>query len=233
MANLPNKARSEYVRDIFSRFAESYDLANRWMTWWQDLKWRREVIDRAQLPVGGKLLDIGIGTGDLAIEVIKRDATSLIVGIDFSPEMIRIGRLREGGDGIFWFEGDALELPFASGAFDAVVSGYVLRNVIDVHQSLVQQFRVLKEGGTMVCLDTTPPPTDFWHLPVWIYLRWILPLIGGLIAGDIKTYRYLPESTNNFLKATELADLMESVGFRNVGFRCFMGDCMAIHWGVK
>jgi demethylmenaquinone methyltransferase/2-methoxy-6-polyprenyl-1,4-benzoquinol methylase len=119
------------------------------------------------------------------------------------------------------------------GTFDAVVSGYFLRNVSDVERALAEQYRVLKPDGYMVCLDTTPPPNDFWHLPVRVYLNLIIPIVGSLITGYFEAYRYLPESTSHFLRTNELVDCVQRVGFREVGFRRFMGGTMAIHWGVK
>jgi demethylmenaquinone methyltransferase/2-methoxy-6-polyprenyl-1,4-benzoquinol methylase len=218
---------------MFAHLAERYDLANRWMTWGLDVKWRYEVIDRAHLPIGGRLLDVGSGTGDLALEALHRDKRVLPVGADFTPEMMLVGRNRREGKLIQWLNTDGLNLPFGSESFDAVVSGYLLRNVVDIGRTLAEQYRVLKRGGHMVCLDTSPPSNDIWHLPVRFYLQRILPVIGGLIAGDIKTYHYLPESTSHFVRAPELADWMRRVGFREVSFRTFMGGTMAIHWGIR
>jgi demethylmenaquinone methyltransferase/2-methoxy-6-polyprenyl-1,4-benzoquinol methylase len=155
------------------------------------------------------------------------------VGADFTPEMMRVGRNRQDGKLVRWINTDALNLPFISRSFDAVVSGYLLRNVVDIQRALAEQFRVLKPGGQMVCLDTTPTPKDLLHLPVRIYLKLVIPFMGGLVAGNIKTYRYLPESTSRFLRAPVLAECMSKVGFKEVGFRCLMGSTMAIHWGTR
>src|SRR4030043_2027440 len=147
MAELSGNERATYVRRMFSQLAMRYDIANRWMTWGQDVKWRREVIDKAHLPVGGNLLDIGVGTGDLAIEAQRRDKTLLTVGADFTPEMMQFGRMRQGGKSIHWLNTYALELPFFDETFDAVVSGYFLRNALAVERALVEQYRVVKPGG--------------------------------------------------------------------------------------
>jgi demethylmenaquinone methyltransferase/2-methoxy-6-polyprenyl-1,4-benzoquinol methylase len=233
MSELSGNDRTNFVRQMFARLARHYDLANRWMTWGQDVKWRREVILRAHLPVGGKLLDIGTGTGDLALEALRRDKQLLVVGADFTPEMMEVGRNRRDGKSVLWINTDALSLPHRSESFDAVVSGYLLRNLVDVERALTEQYRVLKPDGLLVCLDTTPPPKDLWHLPVRLYLQLVIPIIGGWVAGDIKTYRYLPESTNHFVRAPELAECMCKIGLREVGFRSFMGGSMAIHWGTR
>jgi demethylmenaquinone methyltransferase/2-methoxy-6-polyprenyl-1,4-benzoquinol methylase len=233
MSELSGNHRANDVRRMFARLASRYDIANRWMTWGQDVKWRREVIYRAHLPHGGRLLDVGTGTGDLALEALHQDEQLVIVGADFTPEMMRVGRNREAGKSVIWLNSDALNLPFKTGTFNAVVSGYLLRNVVDVERALVEQYRVLKPAGIIVCLDTTPPQKDLWHLPARLYLRLVIPFIGGWIAGDIKSYRYLPESTRHFVSASELAQVMYKVGFREVGFRSFMGGTMAIHWGKR
>ena len=233
MAELSGKDRANYVRCMFSHLAKQYNIANRWMTWGQDMRWRREVIDRACLTEGGILLDVGTGTGDLVLEAINRDRKLFAVGLDFTLEMMRQGCMRQGSKSVRWIHADALDLPFLNESFDGVVSGYLLRNVVDKERALSEQYRVLKWGGRMVCLDTTPPPVDLWHLPVRFYLRHIIPVIGGLLAGDIKAYKYLPQSTELFLHPQDLAGCMVDVGFKDVYYRCFMGSTIAIHWGVK
>ena len=233
MAQLSGRERAAYVKSMFAHLARTYDRANRWMTWGQDVRWRRQVIDLAHLPAGGRLLDIGTGTGELALEALRRDGSLLAVGGDFTPEMMRIGKARKGGDLVRWLSTDALNLPFPAKSFDAVASGYLMRNVSDVLQAWREQYRVLKPSGKVVCLDTTPPPKDGWHLPVRIYLRIIIPAIGQILAGDAKAYRYLPESTQRFLGAEELLESLRMSGFKEVGFRRFMAGTMAIHWGYK
>lgn len=228
-----DSGRDNDLKHLFSSIAKSYDITNRWMTWGQGVRWQRELLDKANLPAAGMLLDIGAGTGDLSLEALARDKSILAVGVDFTPEMMQVGRQREGGESVRWVNSDALDLPYPSGLFDAVVSGYLLRNVLDVERALAEQYRVLKMGGKVVCLDTTPPPNDVWHLPVRLYLRYVLPFIGGLIAGDADAYKYLSQSTKCFMKAEALANCFQKVGFKDVHYRRFLGGVMAIHWGVK
>jgi demethylmenaquinone methyltransferase/2-methoxy-6-polyprenyl-1,4-benzoquinol methylase len=233
MAELSGKEREDYIRRLFARLAHRYELANHWMTWGQDMKWRGRVIEWANIPPAGRLLDIGTGTGDLARLALQRDKNLFTVGADFSSEMMRIGHDSVGGCMISWLNNNALELPFASQTFDAVVSGFLVRNVADLEQALAEQYRVLKVGGHMVCLDSTPPPQDLWHLPVKLYLEIAIPAIGGLLTGDVKAYRYLPQSTRRFLPVDQLAACMQKVGFKDVHYHCFMAGTIAIHRGCR
>jgi len=221
------------VQAMFSRIAARYDLMNRVMSGGQDRRWRRQLIGLCRMPVGGWLLDLGAGTGDMAREALHREATLRVVGGDYTLEMMRRGRAQKGGGSIRWVNVNALDLPFPQDTFDVVVSGYLMRNVSDVLQAWKEQYRVLKPGGTVLCLDTTPPPHDILHFPVNLYLKWIVPLLGELLTGNKTAYTYLPESTQQFLNAEELCRSMDAAGFREVRFRRLAFDTMAFHWGYK
>jgi demethylmenaquinone methyltransferase/2-methoxy-6-polyprenyl-1,4-benzoquinol methylase len=235
VAQLSGAERARYVQTMFGRIAGRYDLMNRLMTGGQDVRWRRLVIDLAALPPGGRLLDLGTGTGDLALEALRRDARLTAAGGDFTLEMMRVGRRRPGGARVRWAGIDALSLPFEAGLFDAVTSGYLMRNVVDVHLACAEQYRVLKPGGRVVCLDTTPPPRTRSLLRPFInlHLHVIIPALGRLVAGASDAYTYLPDSTEGFLPAEELAARLTAAGFQAVGFRRLMFGTMAIHWGTK
>lgn len=225
--------KPRYVRAMFARIARRYDLMNRLMTGGQDVRWRREVIRRAGLTPGARLLDLGAGTGDLAREALHQQPRCRPYAADFTLEMMQVGRTRAGSQAVQWVAADALALPFPDAAFDAVVSGFLLRNVADVPRALAEQFRVLKPGGRWVALDTTRPQrTLFWPL-VRLHLGVVIPWLGRLITGDAEAYRYLPESTQGFLPAETLAAMLREAGFAKVGFRRLMFGTIAIHWAVR
>lgn len=236
MAQLQGKERSEYVQGMFDRIAERYNLMNRIISGGQDMKWRRKAVEAAALPRDGALLDIATGTGDIAFEAVKRYPDASVVGADFAIQMMQVGR-RAGryGEAVSWSAADALRLPFADGSFDAVVSGYLMRNVIDVPGALAEQRRVLKPGGRLVILDTSPPPQNVLRPLILLHLKIGIPLLGRLIAGKsaADAYRYLPESTQAFKSAPELADAVAEAGFRDVDYRMFMFGTIALHWGTK
>ena len=236
MTHLKGKERSDYVRGMFDRIAARYDLLNRIISGGQDMKWRRFVVEVAALPADGKLLDIATGTGDIAFEALKRSPGAQAVGADFALGMMRVGMRRDPyGRRVAWTGADALALPYADESFDAVASGFLMRNVVDIPRTLAEQWRVLKPGGRIVILDTSPPPDNPLKPLMLLHLKIGVPLLGRLIggkeAGD--AYRYLPESTQAFKTPEELKALAEAAGFSDLRFRRFMFGAMAVHWGCK
>ncbi len=231
MANLDRDAHARSVQGMFTRIASRYDLINRLMTAGQDQRWRREVIRRAGLPAGGRLLDLGAGTGDLAREALRQVPSAQVTAADFTLAMMLAGKPRSPQPD--WSAADALRLPFPEAAFDSVVSGFLLRNVSDLRAALAEQRRVLKPGGCLVALDTTPPGRSLLTPFINLHLHTIIPALGRWLTGDRQAYTYLPNSTEHFLRAEVLAARLSEAGFHQVGFRRLMFGTIAIHWGRK
>lgn len=233
MAHLKGKERAAYVQNMFDRIAGRYNLMNRLMTGGQDMRWRRFVVQQAQLAPDGKLLDLATGTGDIGFEAIKAVPGLHVVGADFSLGMMIVGQTLPMGEKMDWCGADALQLPFPDNTFDAVTSGYLMRNVIDIPRTLKEQLRVLKPGGRIVILDTSPPPNNWMRPFIEIHLRYIIPTLGRIISGNPDAYQYLPSSTQAFKTPEELAAIMREAGVRNVAYQPFMFGTMAVHWGEK
>jgi demethylmenaquinone methyltransferase / 2-methoxy-6-polyprenyl-1,4-benzoquinol methylase len=235
----PVSEHEKNVQQMFSSIARRYDLMNRLMTGGQDVLWRKEVIQRADLRAGSRLLDLGTGTGDLVFEALRQQPGIFTAAADFTPEMMQVGRERMEKNQpptptiVNWTLADALSLPFAANSFHAVVSGFLLRNVVDLKKALQEQFRVLKSGGIVLCLDTTRPPNSFLSPLFKFHLRFIIPSLGRIVTGQPSAYRYLPETTEHFLTAEKLAAYMQEAGLSGVGFRRLLFGAAAIHWGVK
>ena len=145
------------------------------------------------------------------------------------------GQTRPYGARVDWTGADALALPYARESFDAVASGYLMRNVVDIPRALAEQWRVLKPGGRIVILDTSPPPDNLLKHLILLHLKVGVPMLGRLIGGSAvgDAYRYLPESTQAFKTPAELKALVEGSGFGEVQIRRFMFGTMAVLWGVK
>lgn len=235
MTDLSNEKKPELVQEMFSKIAFRYDLMNRFMTAGQDVLWRKWVIQKTNLPEKGTLLDLGAGTGDLAREALRQHPNSRPVAADFTIEMMRVGRAKHQNNDkiLYWTAADATSLPFPNHSFDAVVSGFLLRNVVDIPTCLAEQFRILKPGGHMVALDTTPPPKNLLTPFMQFHLHTIIPTLGKILTGQQEAYHYLPDSTEGFLHPEQLAVRLTEAGFENVKFQRLMFGAIAIHWGVK
>lgn len=220
------------VRRLFARIARYYDLMNRLMTLGQDRRWRREVLRRASPAPGLRLLDVGSGTGELARQALELEPEMHVVALDLTPEMICRGRSRIASRRAAWIVADALHLPFPSATFDIVVSAFLLRNVGEVNAALQEQSRVLRPGGRIVSLDTTPPQGRMQPL-VRIYLGRVVPALARLVTGDAPAYNYLATSTEGFVSARQLADHFVKAGLQHVGFARRSFGAVAIHWGLK
>ncbi|HLO34013.1 MAG TPA: ubiquinone/menaquinone biosynthesis methyltransferase [Anaerolineales bacterium] len=230
MTGLTGQERATYVQNIFARIARHYDLMNRLMTGGQDFHWRKQVIQLARLKQNACLLDIGTGTGDLAREALAQYPQAKVIAGDFTFEMMRVGQDK---GPLNFSSADALHLPFRDSFFDAVVSGFLMRNVIDLQKALQEQYRVLTKGGRIVILDTTRPKKNILSPFIRMYMHILIPALGGLLTGAKEAYRYLPESTDGFVTAEELASRMAVAGFRKINYERLMFGTIAIHWGEK
>lgn len=220
------------VQKMFDAIAGRYDMMNRVMTLGQDQRWRRFVVKKAGDPDGEMSLDLATGTGDIAALMVDIHGAK-VVGADFALNMLLEARNRFAAKPINWQACDANSLPFADSVFDSVTFGYLLRNVDDAGKVLREVFRVLRPGGRVVCLDTTPPAKNVMYPFLQFYLRFCIPAMGKFIADDETAYAYLIGSTMEFYTAEELAYLFKEAGFTQVGFKKFMFGTIAVHWGEK
>lgn len=238
----------QYVNTMFARIAHRYDLMNRIMTGGQDRRWRQLLVQQARLPAHGRLLDIATGTGDIAFEALRQhDQLSLVVGADFTLPMMRVGQQRwsryftqtadhnmnKVRQRLSWSGADTLHLPFPDDSFDAVVSGFLMRNVIDVSRALAEQARVCKREGRVLILEIPRPPDNLPGTLFRLYFHHVIPLVGGLITGQRDAYRYLPASADAFLQPDELKVEMEKVGLQHVNYQMLMFNSVALHRGIK
>lgn len=222
-----------HVQSMFGQIAPRYDLMNRLMTFGRDQTWRRFVVQQAHLFEHSTVLDIASGTGDIAFEIRRQYPHATIIAADFALPMMHVGQTRPNGDQVYWLGANALALPLPDRSCDAVVSGFLFRNVPDIEQALREQWRVLRPGGKIVTLDTSPPPRNFLFPFIYFHLKFVIPTLGRLITNSSMAYRYLPSSTLSFKTPEVLQARFETAGFVDVRFKKFMLGTIAVHWGTK
>jgi len=214
------------VRTMFDRIAPVYDAMNHAMTAGLDRRWRKETAGAVVSP-GDRVLDACCGTGDLALADLHAGAAR-VTGLDFSERMLE--RARAKSSEVEWVQGDALALPFADGTFDAATVGFGVRNLDDLEAGLRELRRVLRQGGRLGILEITRPRgllRPFYKL----WFDGLIPLAGKLLPGG-SAYTYLPASVRRFPEAKDFAELMQSAGFEQVGYRLFAGGIVALHTGT-
>lgn len=229
----PVDQKAAYVNQMFGGIAEHYDRMNRLMTLGQDVRWRKLLVHAAVLPAGGRLLDIATGTGDIGFEALQQTPDLRVVAADFSLPMMEAGRAKRHNNRLAWLGADTLCLPFEDDTFDAVSSGFLLRNVVDVAGALREQRRVVRPGGHVVCLETSPPPDNLLKPAIDLHLKVVIPTLGRFISGSGTAYSYLPQSSIAFMAPEALAQAFQEAGLREVRYRRLMFGTIAIHVGLK
>lgn len=226
------------VWKMFNRIAPRYDLLNRLLSLRQDVAWRRKMARYLPDRPGLKLLDLATGTGDQILFLISQsDQIESAVGIDLAEEMLARGRQKVSAKGLETVielkHGDATRIPFSDQQFDVITISFGIRNVVDVPQSLRDMYRVLKPGGRALILEFSLPANGLFRKLYLFYFRRILPLIGGLISGDMAAYRYLNQTVESFPYGRDFCDLMRDAGFVNVAFEPLTFSIAAIYRGDK
>lgn len=209
---------AEENRAMFNRVAKHYDAANRAISIGRDRSWRRKTVQLVKPFGGGRYLDVGTGTGDLAFEILDQTANVSIDGIDPAEQMLAIARekakQRGVGDEVSFFSADALELPMESNTYDGIVSGFCFRNIERRQKALEEMRRVLKSGGMLAILEATCPESAFIRLGYKLYMP-LVPLIGRFMGGGT-AYKYLVDSIQDFPKPETVTDMFSAAGFCHV-----------------
>jgi ubiquinone/menaquinone biosynthesis methyltransferase len=235
------EGKRRYVRTLFSTIADRYDFITVMLSYGQDRRWKRRLITLAAPRPGSRALDLATGTGDIAFALADRGAR--VVGLDITFRMIEIARGKIAGQArpvrpaphteVEFLVGDMLALPFASGAFDVVTTGYGLRNVPNLAASIDEIGRVLTAGGQLLSLDFNRPSNPVVRAAYLAYLTTVGAALGWVLHRDPDTYRYIPASIRQYPGADAVARLFEARGFSRV--RCYrvLGGLMTIHHAIR
>ncbi len=216
---MDDTSKARYVYSIFQSIAKNYDRANDRISLGFQHSFKKMLTDRItrKIPHGGKVLDVCCGTGDIAITVAEGRRDLKVTGLDFSPAMLRVARMRRNRSchNLRFKQGDAMDMPFEDQTFDAVCISFGLRNTGDYFRVLNEMRRVTKEGGYVYCLDSLVPESRLIKPVYTLYFRYIMPFLGGGISRR-KAYMWLYHSTRDFLTRQELIRLFVLSDLKNV-----------------
>lgn len=227
--------KRERVRDMFGRVAVRYDRLNGLLSMGMHHRWRRFAVEQCRMPPGGLALDVAVGTGDFAIELVEKGGRA--VGVDpCEPMLVKaVEKVRERGlaDRIQMVAGEAEHLPVASNRFDCATIGFALRNVTDIDATFAEMARAVRPGGRVVALEIAKPLSPVFRPMFFLYFYHLSPLVAQLFGGDPQAYRYLPESLKQFKSREELAESMRRGGLEEIRIYNLMGGSVSLHVGTK
>jgi demethylmenaquinone methyltransferase/2-methoxy-6-polyprenyl-1,4-benzoquinol methylase len=224
------------VRGVFDSVADSYDLMNDLMSGGMHRLWKRFALSQTGLRPGQRALDVASGTGDLGAGVARQvGRDGLAVLTDINREMLARGRDRliDKGVGarVEFVIANAECLPFPDSAFDCVTIGFGLRNVTDKAAALASMRRVLKPGGRLLVLEFSKPRPEI-RAAYDAYSFNVLPRLGGIVAGDAASYRYLAESIRMHPDQETLAAMIRDAGFDDCRWHNLAAGIVALHVGI-
>jgi len=225
------------VRGVFDSVAGNYDLMNDLMSGGLHRLWKRFALAQTGLRPGQHALDVASGTGDLGAGLARQvGRDGLAVLTDINREMLVRGRDRLLDQGIAsqaaFVLANAESLPFPDRSFDCVTIGFGLRNVTDKPAALASMRRVLKPGGRLLVLEFSKPTLEFLKPAYDAYSFNVLPRLGGIVAGDAASYRYLAESIRMHPDQATLAAMMRDAGCDDARWHNLAGGIVALHVGV-
>ncbi|HYA15206.1 MAG TPA: bifunctional demethylmenaquinone methyltransferase/2-methoxy-6-polyprenyl-1,4-benzoquinol methylase UbiE [Syntrophales bacterium] len=217
--------RPSIIGKMFDGIAPTYDRLNTILSFSIDKAWRRAAVKALEIHAGDTILDIATGTGDLALLAARRGGR--VIGIDLSRQMLSLAVFKARkhclGAQYIVVQGDALSLPFRDKAFNSAMVAFGIRNVDNMETLFDEVYRVLNPHGRFFVLEFSLPGNLLFRRIYMVYLKYVLPVIGGFISGDHDTYRYLRDSVIGFPAPTVLVGMMEGRGFRVVRSRPLVG----------
>jgi demethylmenaquinone methyltransferase/2-methoxy-6-polyprenyl-1,4-benzoquinol methylase len=214
-----NLGKKEQVAQMFDTISKEYDGLNRVISFGTDIKWRKKVVQIISETKPEKVMDIATGTGDLAINLVKTNA-SKIIGLDISKGMLTIGKEKIAklklNKTIEMVLGDSENIPFENNEFDAITVAFGVRNFENLEKGLSEIYRVLKPGGTFVVLETSVPTKFPFKQGYKIYTNFIMPMIGKIFSKDKVAYQYLSDSAASFPYGDAFNNILQKIGFNTI-----------------
>lgn len=235
---VPEQDKVLWVRRHFNTVAEKYDFMNTLLSFGIHYAWKRASVRMMHLKEGDRVIDVCGGTADLSLMASRYiGPTGRIALYDINWAMMVTGRPKvqasEAKGRVEFIQGDAEKIAFADNSFEGAMVGFGIRNLTHMVEGFREMYRVLKPGGTFMCLEFSEPRTRWFKALYDFYSFYIMPVVGKILGGSRHAYTYLPESIRLFPGPDELKATLESIGFHSVHYRRFTNGIAVVHIGKK
>jgi demethylmenaquinone methyltransferase/2-methoxy-6-polyprenyl-1,4-benzoquinol methylase len=215
--------RPPFVRDMFNRSAQHYDLVNQLFSLGSGAWYRRFCLRRAGLRPGMLVVDVATGTGLLAREAFAlTGARTRVIGADISEAMLAIAQRNLG---IPLIQAAAEALPLSPGIADFVTMGYALRHVADLKMALAEAMRILRPGGAIVLLEISAPRNRFARMLAAFFIGIVLPRLSLLMTRDARArtlMQYHWRTIVNYMPPDVVMRVMQESGFERVTCKSYL-----------
>ncbi len=228
--------RDIFIKHIFTAVAPYVDVLSSAFSLGLDLLWRKKTVALSGIRPGERVLDVCTGTGKLAFPLARAvGPQGFVTGVDFCEGMLMRARGKAGDNhsNLAFEAGDAKRLAFPDGSFDAVTVAFGMRNIPDTLQALSEIRRVLRQGGTFICLELTIPQNRLVQALYRWYVFRIMPVIGRLVVKTATPYLYLPRSIQAFYQPDEFRQVIAGSGFTGVTVHSLSLGVATIYRAVK
>lgn len=235
---VPLEEKAGWVSRHFTSIADRYDLSNTILSLGIHHAWKRKAVRMMKLNAGARILDLCGGTGDLSLMASGYiGQNGRIILYDINRKMIGVGQRKikhaRRGHQILSVQGDAEWIAFPANTFDAAMVGFGIRNLTNIKKGLAEMHRVLKPGGTMMCLEFSRPVTPWFRFLYDFYSFSIMPFLGKILTGATQAYSYLPESIRLFPLQDDLKKILLDIGYQQVRYKNLTDGIAVVHIGTK
>ena len=221
-----NKNKQKIVQEVFESSSSNYDLMNDLMSLGSHRLWKSKMIENINFDKSDVIIDVASGTGDLSKYILKKNQKQKMLN--------KNTRFFKNFPNVSAIKSVAENLPIDSNSIDIYLISFGLRNLVNIDHSLSEAYRVLKTGGQFCCMEFYKVKKPIVK-ELYSFYSNIIPLLGKIVNGDSKPYKYLNKSIEDFFSQDQISKKLTKNKFSNIYKEDLLSGILSIHhaWKLK